>query len=220
MTQMGVQTGLKWAKGELEQADLLGNSVQSAINAVQKWIYDIDNPLSGQPAKSIEEQQEIMKERAFYVAFLDKLKNLAGQEQQEAVSVAYEKNFAETVQERAAAAFDTIGAYAPDEVKQAWMEAVGETGTNVSFSHDKEGFHIPLPQLMVQRVVRWLKGEVDPGNLLGNSVESAISVIEKAIYDIDHPLPGQPAKSMEEQREIMKERAFYVAFLEKLGALV
>ncbi len=76
MTQMGVQIGLKWAKGNLEQADLLGNSVQSAINAVNKWIYDIDNPLPGQPAKSMEEQQEIMKERAFYVAFLEKLQKL------------------------------------------------------------------------------------------------------------------------------------------------
>ncbi len=78
MTQMGVQTGLKWAKGELEQADLLGNSVQSAINAVEKWIYDIDNPLPGQPAKSMEEQREIMKERAFYEAFLDKLQKRDG----------------------------------------------------------------------------------------------------------------------------------------------
>jgi len=121
--------------------------------------------------------------------------------------------------DRASAAFDTIGAHAPDEVKQAWMEAVEETGTNVSFSHDGERFHIPLPQLMVQRVVRWLKGEVDLGNLLGNSVESAISVIEKAIYDIDHPLPGPPTRSIEEQQDTKKERAFYVAFLEKLKGL-
>ncbi len=78
MTQMGVQTGLKWAKGELDQADLLGNSVQSAINAVQKWIYDIDNPMPGQPAKSIEEQREIMKEWAFYEAFLEKLQKRDG----------------------------------------------------------------------------------------------------------------------------------------------
>ena len=125
----------------------------------------------------------------------------------------------ETVQERAAAAFDTIGTYAPVEVKQAWLEAVEETGTNVSFSNDGNSFHIPLPQLMVQRVVRWLKGEVDPGNLLGNSVESAISVIEKAIYDIDHPLSGSPTKSIEAQQEVMKERAFYEAFLEKLKNL-
>ncbi len=76
MTQMGIQTGLKWAKGELKQADLLGNSVQSAINAVQKWLYVIDNPLPGQPAKSIEEQREILKERAFCEAFLKKLQKL------------------------------------------------------------------------------------------------------------------------------------------------
>ncbi len=57
---------------------MLGNSVQSAINAVEKWIYDIDNPLPGQPAKSMEEQQEIMKERAFYEAFLDKLQKRDG----------------------------------------------------------------------------------------------------------------------------------------------
>ncbi|MBD5503917.1 MAG: hypothetical protein HDR09_09295 [Lachnospiraceae bacterium] len=122
--------------------------------------------------------------------------------------------------DRASAAFDTIGEHAPDEVKQAWMEAVEETGTNVSFSKDGDRFHIPLPQLMVQRVVRWLKGEVDPGNLLGNSVESAISVIEKAIYDIDHPLPGSPTRSIEEQQDTKKERAFYVAFLEKLKGLL
>ncbi len=35
--------------------------------------------------------------------------------------------------DRASAAFDTIGAYAPDEVKQAWIEALEETGSN--------GFH-------------------------------------------------------------------------------
>ena len=51
------------------------------------------------------------------------------------------------------------------------------------------------------------------------SVESAISVAEKALYDIDHPLPGSPTKSIEVQQEIMKERAFYEAFLEKLKNL-
>lgn len=117
--------------------------------------------------------------------------------------------------DRASAAFDTIGAYAPDEVRKAWMEASEETGSN-GFSITSDGKHFHIPQLMVQRVVRWLKGEVDPGNLLGNSVESAIRVAEKALYDIDHPLPGSPTKSIEVQQEIMKERAFYVAFLEKL----
>lgn len=46
-----------------------------------------------------------------------------------------------------------------------------------------------------------------------------IRVAEKALYDIDHPLPGSPAKSIEVQQETMKERAFYVAFLEKLKGI-
>lgn len=82
MTQMGVQIALKWAKGELNQADLLGNSVQSAINAVEKWMYDFDHPLAGQPARSVEEQRLSMNERKFYETFLEKLKHLARQEQQ------------------------------------------------------------------------------------------------------------------------------------------
>lgn len=124
----------------------------------------------------------------------------------------------EYCQERAAAAFDTIGAYSPDEVRQAWLEASEETGSN-GFSITSDGKHFHIPQMLVQRAIRWLKGEVDPGNLLGNSVESAISVAEKALYGIDHPLAGQPTRCMEVQQEIMKERAFYAAFLDKLRHL-
>lgn len=78
MTQMGVQIAIKWAKGELVdgQADLLGNSVQSAITAVEKWMYDFDHPLAGQPARSVDEQRLMMNEMAFYKALLEKLKGL------------------------------------------------------------------------------------------------------------------------------------------------
>ncbi len=120
--------------------------------------------------------------------------------------------------DRASAAFDTIGAYAPDEVRQAWIEASEETGSN-GFSITSDGKHFHIPKLLVQHAIRWYNGEVDPDNILGNSVESAIRVAEKALYDIDHPLPGSPAKSIEVQQETMKERAFYVAFLEKLQKL-
>ncbi len=120
--------------------------------------------------------------------------------------------------DRASAAFDTIGAHAPDEVRQAWMEASEETGSN-GFSITSDGKHFHIPKLLVQHAIRWYNGEVDPDNILGHSVQSAIRVAEKAIYDIDHPLPGSPAKSIEVQQETMKERAFYVAFLEKLQKL-
>ena len=36
MTAAGVQTAIRWAKGELEQTDLLGSSAESAIDAVNK----------------------------------------------------------------------------------------------------------------------------------------------------------------------------------------
>ena len=81
------------------------------------------------------------------------------------------------------------------------------------------GKHFHIPKLLVQHIIRSHNGEVDPDNILGNSVESAIRVAEKALYDIDHPLSGSPAKSIEVQQETMKERAFYVAFLEKLKGL-
>ena len=120
--------------------------------------------------------------------------------------------------DRASEAFNTIGAHAPDEVRQAWMEASEETGSN-GFSITSDGKHFHIPKLLVQHAIRWYNGEIEPDNILGNSVESAIRVAEKALYDIDHPLPGSPAKSIEVQQEIMKERAFYVAFLEKLKGI-
>ncbi|MBD5503919.1 MAG: hypothetical protein HDR09_09305 [Lachnospiraceae bacterium] len=120
--------------------------------------------------------------------------------------------------DRASEAFDTIGAHAPDEVRKAWLEASEETGSN-GFSITSDGKHFHIPRLLVQHAIRWYNGEIEPDNMLGNSVESAIRVAEKALYDIDHPLPGSPAKSIEVQQETMKERAFYVAFLEKLKHL-
>lgn len=76
MTAAGVQIAIKWSKGELNQTDLLGSSVESAINTVNKWIYDLEHPLAGQLARSVEEQRLSMNERKFYEAFLEKLKGL------------------------------------------------------------------------------------------------------------------------------------------------
>ena len=121
--------------------------------------------------------------------------------------------------DRASEAFDTIGAHAPDEVRQAWLEASEETGSNgFSITSDWKHFHrhFHIPKLLLQHAIRWYNGKIESDNILGNSVESAIRVAEKALYDIDHPLPGSPAKSIEVQQETMKERAFYIAFLEKL----
>ncbi|MDE7283737.1 MAG: hypothetical protein K2N85_09170 [Lachnospiraceae bacterium] len=132
----------------------------------------------------------------------------------------------ETVQEKIAAVLDVIGANAPDKVRQAWTEAEKESGvdghiTKCGLWISNDGKHAHITQVMIQTAIKWVKGEFVDGqaDLLGNSVQSAISAVEKWIYDIDHPLAGQPAKSTEEQRYVGMERAFYVAFLEKLKNL-
>ena len=84
--------------------------------------------------------------------------------------------------------FDMIGPNAPQEVKDAWIEAAKE------------------------------EGDVDNIDILGNTTESAIQATKQALYNLDHPLEYVP-KSIEVQRACMKEREFYVAFLERLEKL-
>lgn len=72
ISQMMVQRLNKMFKGETENFDILGNSVESAIQATKQALYDLEHPLA--PAyRSIEAEQARIKEREFYIAFLEKL---------------------------------------------------------------------------------------------------------------------------------------------------
>ncbi|MFG6344850.1 MAG: hypothetical protein K1W35_14045 [Lachnospiraceae bacterium] len=131
----------------------------------------------------------------------------------------------ESLSEKVSESIDLFGPNSPDEVKQAWMEAEEETGVHIAKAGlyiSPDGEHACFTRLAGQIAVKWAKGELnetDQVDLLGNSVESAINAVNKWIYDLDHPLAGQPARSIDEQRLIMQERAFYEAFLEKLEVL-
>ena len=59
-------------------------------------------------------------------------------------------------------AFDMIGPNAPQEVKDAWIEAAKE------------------------------EGDVDNIDILGNTTESAIQATKQALYNLDHPLEDVP----------------------------
>ena len=75
ISQMMVQRLNKMLKGETENFDILGNTVESAIQATKKALYDLDHPLA--PAyRTIEAEQARIKEREFYTAFLEKLGKL------------------------------------------------------------------------------------------------------------------------------------------------
>lgn len=115
-------------------------------------------------------------------------------------------------------ALDAVGANAPESVKQAWLEAAEEVGAN-GLGMLPNGMLSHISQLQVQRGIAWMKGEIDCGDVLGTSVESAISAVQKALYYLDNPLEPNAARSIEVQQARIKEREFYVAFLDKLQNL-
>lgn len=75
ISQMTVHRFYAWHNNE-NCSDILGNTVESAIKATEKALYDLDNPLDPNEKKSIEVQKLRMQERQFYTAFLDKICNL------------------------------------------------------------------------------------------------------------------------------------------------
>lgn len=135
--------------------------------------------------------------------------------------------FMETIAEKAAQdktidyeekAFASVGANAPEEVKQAWMDAATEIGVN-GLGMSGNGMLTHISQMMVQRGNKWMNGIGDTNDILGSTVQSAIRATEQALYDFDHPLEPNKVRSVEEQQARIKERQFYVAFLEKLEKL-
>ena len=176
ISQMMVQRCNKMLRGEADYSNILGSTVGSAIRATKQALYDLDHPL-GSGYRSIEVQQARMKEREFYVAFLEKL---------DATEVDSNE-----VQKKTSAVLDRIGSQAPDEVKNAWMEAEKETGaffTVYGMYISADGKHAHMTQMGIDRFVRWYRGEINPDDLLGSSVESAIKAVNKWIYDLEHPL--------------------------------
>ncbi len=75
ISQMMVQRLNKQLKGETENFDILGSTVESAIQATKEALYDLEHPRVYTP-RSIEVQQARIKEGEFYRAFLEKLERL------------------------------------------------------------------------------------------------------------------------------------------------
>lgn len=116
-------------------------------------------------------------------------------------------------------AFDLLGPNAPQDVKDAWLEATKEVNAN-GLGIKGNGMLSHISQMMVQRLNKQLKdeGDVDNLDILGNTTESAIQATKQALYNLDHPVVYIP-KSIEVQQACIKEREFYVAFLERLEQL-
>ena len=114
-------------------------------------------------------------------------------------------------------AFDMVGPNAPQNVKDAWMEAAKEVNAN-GMGIKGNGMMSHISQMMVQRLNKMLKGETENPDILGKSVQSAIKATEQALYDLEHPL-ASAYRSTEAEKGRIKEREFYIAFLDKLKKL-
>ena len=114
-------------------------------------------------------------------------------------------------------AFEMVGPNAPQEVKNAWMDAAKEVNAN-GMGIRGNGMMSHISQMMVQRLNKQLKGETENFGILGNTVESAIQATKEALYDLEHPRVYTP-RSIEVQQARIKEGEFYKAFLEKLERL-
>ena len=136
-------------------------------------------------------------------------------------------SFADTIAEKAATAserdcdevaFENVELNAPRSVKDAWMDAAKETGANGLGLTSNGQYHT---EMLTQHIIAWYNGgkEGRAYDVLGSSVESAIQAAQQALYNFDHPLEPNKVMSIEERQYHMKERQFYVAFLEKLQQL-
>lgn len=110
------------------------------------------------------------------------------------------------------------GPNAPQSVKDAWMETTKEIGLN-GLGETKNG-RTHITQMYIQQAIANYWGTLNSANILGDSVESAIRATQKALYDFDHPLEPNKVRNIEEQQARVKERQFYVSFLEKLQKLL
>ncbi len=150
-----------------------------------------------------------------------------GYEMRKAEKAVAQKQFSQVISEKAIAkkddvdekVFEQIAPNAPEKVKNAWFEAVKETGAN-GLGIQGNGMLSHISQMMVQRLNVMLKGEgnADSSDILGSTTESAILATKQALYNLEHPMAYTP-KSIAVQQACIKEREFYAAFLQRLENL-
>ena len=111
-------------------------------------------------------------------------------------------------------AFRSVAPNAPEKVKTAWMEAAAESGID-GMGRMKNGMMGHISQMMVQRLTK-LNGKPNYNDILGNSVQSALHATKKLLYDLESPLEPNSQRSLKVQQQIMKEKQFYQAFINRL----
>lgn len=117
------------------------------------------------------------------------------------------------VKDNTAIDFSRFAPNAPEEVKQAFMEAAEETGYNEGERMDY------LSQVFIHQVENRQNGVADYTDVFGGSIASALQAARDILYDLENPLMTISQRGENAAKYIEQEKQFYRAFIEKLEGL-
>ncbi len=118
----------------------------------------------------------------------------------------YNRNAASTQTNMPSRSFnglDVLGPSVPDNVRNAWIKAEAESGTN-GYGMDSEGKFTQITALFAMSIENMVNGKGQ--DILGSTVDSAKTAVQKALDRV-----GIPRNDKEK-----KEKLFYEAFLRLL----
>ena len=117
------------------------------------------------------------------------------------------------VKDNTAIDFSRFAPNAPEEVKQAFMEATEETGYNEGERMDY------LSQVFIHQVENRQNGVADYTDVFGGSVASALQAAREMLCDLENPLMPIGQRGEKAAKYVEQEKEFYRAFIEKLEGL-
>lgn len=109
--------------------------------------------------------------------------------------------------------FSRFAPNAPQEVRQAFMEAAEETGYNEGERMDY------ISQVLVHQVENRQNGVANDTDVFGGLAASALQAARQMLYDLENPLMPDNQRSEDAIKYREQEKEFYRVFIEKLEGL-
>ena len=169
--------------------NLFGDTMESSIEAIEKILQRIDNPIG---KTGSDDNVYLNREKEFYTTLLS---NIQYAENEEIID------------------FSRFAPNAPDEVRQAFMEAAKETGYNEDERMDY------ISQVLVHQVENRQNGVANYTDVFGSSIASALQTAREILYDLENPLMPVSQRGENVAKYIEQEKEFYRSFIEKLEGL-
>lgn len=114
------------------------------------------------------------------------------------------------VKDNTAIDFSRFAPNAPEEVKQAFIEAAKETGYNEGERMDY------ISQVLVHQVENRQNGVSNYTDVFGSTIASALQVAREILYDLENPLMPISQRGENVAKYVEQEKEFYKVFIEKL----